>query len=128
MSRLTTHLFEMTGRVQENLRLEIFRAFLDIRGERLRHLVQACCADETFNLDEVGISEWKDRFARKVIVPVWMSGQTIHHGVHGNLKHISMGCCVSASGESMTFFMASRKLVIRLARNGKLSGVEWESI
>jgi hypothetical protein len=85
-----TELFETTRRPQENPRLEIPRSCLDTMGECLRQPVQDCCADLVFNLDEVGISEWEDRVARKVIVPVSMSGETIHHGVHRNLKHISV--------------------------------------
>jgi hypothetical protein len=52
------------------------------------------CAELVFNLDEVGISEWEDRAPRRVIVPVSITDQTIHHGVHHNLKHMSVICCV----------------------------------
>jgi nucleoid DNA-binding protein len=34
-----------------------------------------------FNLDEVGIFEWKDRKDRKAIVPKTMDGQAIHDRV-----------------------------------------------
>jgi hypothetical protein len=105
--RHQTELFETTSWPQENPRLEISPSFLDTMVECLRKHVQDCCADLIFNFDEVGISEWEDRVARKVIAPVSISGQTIHHGVHRNLKHMSVVCCVSASGESMTPFMVS---------------------
>jgi hypothetical protein len=78
---------------------------IDRIGECLRQHVQDCCAGWVFNFDEVGISEWEDRVAQKVIVPVSMSGQMIHDRVHHNLNHISVVCCVSTSGESMTPFM-----------------------
>jgi hypothetical protein len=78
-------------------------------GERLKQNVPSCCAELIFNLDEVGISAWKVRVPPKAIVPISISSQTIHHGVHCNLKHIVMACCVSAAGESMTpFFVSSQ--------------------
>jgi hypothetical protein len=40
-----------------------------------------------------------------------MPGQTIHHGVHPNLKYISAVCCVSADGKSMTPFMVSSQVI-----------------
>jgi hypothetical protein len=38
-------------------------------------------------VDKVGISDWEDRKARKVVVRGTMLGQTIHHG-------IMQGCCL----------------------------------
>jgi hypothetical protein len=67
-------------------------------------------AELIFNLGEVEISEWEDHVPRKVIVPVSMFDQTIHHGVHRNLKHISVVSCLSTVGESMTLFMVSSRV------------------
>jgi hypothetical protein len=75
--------------------------------ECLRQHVQDSCADLVFTLDEVGISEWEDRVARKMIVPISMSEQTVHQRIHRNVKHLSVVCCVSVSEESMTPFMVS---------------------
>jgi hypothetical protein len=54
-----------------------------------------------FNLDEVDMLDWEDRQTRKVVVPATMEGQTIHHGVSRNVKHISVIACLSAAGESL---------------------------
>jgi hypothetical protein len=54
-----------------------------------------------FHLDEVGISDWEDRITKKVIALAAMLGQTIHHGVSRNVKHISVTACMSAAGESL---------------------------
>jgi hypothetical protein len=59
-------------------------------------------AELVFNLDEVGLSEWEDRKDRKVIVPMTMDGQTIHHRASRNVKHISIITCITAGGESLT--------------------------
>jgi hypothetical protein len=34
-----------------------------------------------FDLAEVDMFEWEDRKEKKVIIPMTMDGQTIHHGV-----------------------------------------------
>ena len=124
----TTQLFETTSLPQENSRREIPRSFLDMMVEYLRQHVQDCCADLVFNLDEVEISEREDRIARKVIVWTSMSGQTIHHGVHRNLMHMSVEYCVLASGESMSPFVASSQVQDSVIESLKTEGSEWESI
>jgi hypothetical protein len=82
------------------------------------------CAELVFNLDEVGISEWKDRAPRKVIVPVSMTDQTIHHGIHRNLKHMSVICCVSAAGESLTPFVVSSQVNDKVIETLKIEGFQ----
>jgi hypothetical protein len=67
----------------------------------MEEAVQSCVRGRFFNLDEVGVgvSEWEDRKSKKVVQPAAMGGQTIHHGVNRNLKHITIRTCVAASGE-----------------------------
>jgi hypothetical protein len=100
-------LLETTSRPQENRRLEILRSFLDTMIESLHEHQSSSCAELVFSVDEVGISEWEDRAWWKVIVPVSMTGQTIHQSIHCNLKHIFVISCVSAAGESLIPFMVS---------------------
>jgi hypothetical protein len=50
-----------------------------------------------FDLDEVGISDWGNRKAKQDIALAAMFGQTIHHGVSRNVKHISVITCLSAA-------------------------------
>jgi hypothetical protein len=64
-------------------------------------------AELVFNLDEACISEWEDRAPRKVIVSVSMTDNIIHYGVHRNLKHMPVICCVLAGGGSLTLFVVS---------------------
>jgi hypothetical protein len=55
-----------------------------------------------------------------------MTGQTIYHAVHRNLKHMSVVACISAAGEQMTPFLGCpqgntvvvRKLIIEGFRMG----------
>jgi hypothetical protein len=96
--------------------------------EYLNEHLPASCAELVFNVDEVGISECEDRALRKVIVPVSMTDQTIHHGRHRNRKYISVICCVSAAGESLIPFMASSqvndKVMEQLTIEGFRMGVD----
>jgi hypothetical protein len=80
------------------------------------------CAESVFHLDEVGISEWEDRAPRRVICPVSMTDQTIHHGVHRNLKHMSVICCVSAAGESLAPFVVSSQVIDKVIETLEIEG------
>jgi hypothetical protein len=80
------------------------------------------CAELVFNIGMVSISEWEDRAPRKVIVPVSMTDQKIHHGVHRNLKHMSVICCVSAAGESLTPFIVSSQVNDKVMETLKIEG------
>jgi hypothetical protein len=80
--------------------------FLERIIRDLNEHVQGCVAELVFNLDEVDISEWEDRTLRKVAVPATMDGQTMHHAVSWNVKHISLIACVWAAGESLALYIA----------------------
>jgi hypothetical protein len=62
-----------------------------------------------FNLDKVGMSvcryvgmsEWKDRKDKKMIITKTMDSQTIHHRASRNVKHISIITYISVGGESL---------------------------
>jgi hypothetical protein len=109
-------LTERNSTPQEEVRLEVPRVFLDETNRCLRDHVQGMKAELVFNLDEVGISEWEDRKDKKVIVPKTMEGQTIHHRVSRNVKHISIITCITAGGESLTPYMVTSQDSERLRR------------
>jgi hypothetical protein len=52
-----------------------------------------------FDLDKVGVSEWKGDTPKKVVIPASTAGDSIHHGVNRNLKHVPIVKCIEASGE-----------------------------
>jgi hypothetical protein len=107
----------------------VLRDFIEAAIEDLWDDVHNMCTEFVFNLDEIGISEWEDMIARRVIVPLAMRGQRIFHSVHRNLKHISAVTCISAAGEHMTPFMVCsqvNKSVERLLkRQGFRFGVDF---
>jgi hypothetical protein len=94
-------LIQTTSTQQEKQRLPIRRAFLERTVRNLNKHVQGCVSELVFNLDKVGISNWEDRKARKVVVLATMDGQPIHHAVSRNVKHSSVIACEFAAGESL---------------------------
>jgi hypothetical protein len=102
LTRHAEQLFETKSIPQENPRFEVPRVFPQTGLDRFRDHVHQACAELVFNLDESGIREREDRCMRRLIVPSAMKGQTVFHGVHRNLKHISVVACISAAGEHIT--------------------------
>jgi hypothetical protein len=114
---------------QEEARLEVPRVFLDETIRCLREYVHGMKAELVFNLDEVGVSEWEDRKEMKVVVPITLSGQTIHHRASRQVKHMSVIACISAAGESLTPYIVtsqdSESLRTKLMRRGVRLGVDF---
>jgi hypothetical protein len=88
--------------------------------------VQGCVSKLVFNLDEVGISDWEDRKTKKVIPLAAMLGQTIHHGVSRNVKHISLICCMSAAAESLLHYMVTSQNSSIVQEHLKKQGVRFD--
>jgi hypothetical protein len=86
---------------QEEQRLQVPRAFLERTVRDLNKHVQGCISELVFNLDEVGIPDWEDRNARRVVVVATMDGRPIRHAVSRNVKHMSVIAWASAAGESL---------------------------
>jgi hypothetical protein len=130
ISRHLDELSEVKSTPQENPRLEVPRVFLDETIRCLQDYVHGMKAELVFNLDEVGMSEWEDRKPKKVVVPITMIGQPIHHGASRSVRHISLIACVSAAGESLTPFIVtsqmSDNIVKRLMSRGVRLGVDFQ--
>jgi hypothetical protein len=61
-------IIQTTRSPQEEQRLHGPRVLLERTVYNLNEYVQGCPVELVFNLDEVGISEWEDRKARKVVL------------------------------------------------------------
>jgi hypothetical protein len=86
---------------QEEQRLQVLRAFIERTVRNLNKQVQGCVVELVSNLNEIGISDWKDRIMRNVVVQATIDDQTIHHAVSRNEKHISVIARMSAAAESL---------------------------
>jgi hypothetical protein len=85
---------------QEEDRLQVSRVFLERTVQNLNEYVQGCIVERVFNLDELGISDWEDCKARKVVVSA--SRSMIRHQISRKVKLISVIACISVAGESPT--------------------------
>jgi hypothetical protein len=115
-------IFETKSSPQENQRLAVPRAFLEVGIEEIKTHVQNACAELVFNLDEIGISESEDRIERKVSVPSTMRDEKIFHGIHRGLKHISVAACISASGDHIISFVISSQVSDAVVWKLKIDG------
>jgi hypothetical protein len=91
---------QATSGAEEERRSQVRGVFLETIIQELHEYVQGCVAKLVFKLHKIGISVWEDRKMNKVIARAAMLGQTKHHRLSRNMKHISMISCVSAAGES----------------------------
>jgi hypothetical protein len=69
------------------------------------------------------MSDWEDRKDKKVIVPTALDGQTIHHRISRNVRHISIIACISAGGESVTPYIVTSQDFDRVRERPKSRGV-----
>jgi hypothetical protein len=98
------------------------RAFLEAGIEGFRDHVHDLCAELVFHVNEIGIGEWEDLTKRRVMVSLTMRGQTIFHGIHRNLKQISVVACISAAWDHMMPFFVCSQVNDALERRLKTEG------
>jgi hypothetical protein len=55
-----------------------------------------------FHLDETGLSDWKERKSKPVIVPSDATQTLLHYPVDGGIRHHTLLCCISAFGDAYT--------------------------
>jgi hypothetical protein len=53
-----------------------------------------------FSLDETGLSDWGKRKAKPVIIPSHASSSTLYYSIDRAIRHHTLLCCVSASGDA----------------------------
>jgi hypothetical protein len=78
--------------------LQVPRVFLDQTGRSMHEAVQGRPADLVVRLDEVGISDWEYRQAKKVVVPRTAALHSIHHPLSPSVKYISVVACIPRVG------------------------------
>ena len=89
----------------EDSRMLVPREYLKQHLINMKKYVEGRMSELTFNLDEVGCSDWEDRKPKCVIIPKNTDSDEIFHSVDRSSKHISLLVCVSAAGDSLTPMM-----------------------
>jgi hypothetical protein len=110
---------------QEDSRLQVPREFLEETIRCMEEAVQGVVRDLVFNLDELGVSEVEDRKPKHAVIPTSPSGQTIHHGVNRNLKHVRIVACVAASVEHVIPYLITSQDSPALQDDSKRHGIEF---
>lgn len=87
---------------QEDLRMSVPRAYLKQHIINMHKHLEGRFSELTFNLDEVGSSEWEDRKPKKVFVDANLDSNHITHLVSRKIPHMTLLTCVSAAGDSLT--------------------------
>jgi hypothetical protein len=57
-------------------------------------------AELIFNLGETGLSDWEERKTKPVIILSHASSSTLHYPIDRAIRHHTLHCCVSASGDA----------------------------
>jgi hypothetical protein len=101
---LDRHKSEVSGVTvvpQEKLRLEVPRCYLEEYLTLIKKIVPIVPTElSLFNLDEPGLSEWENRRSKPVLVPAQEQESTLHYPVDRPVRHHTLLCCVTASGDS----------------------------
>jgi hypothetical protein len=110
---------------QELSRRQIPRAFLDRYITLIKTWVPLVPAELIFNMDETGLSDWEERKPKPVIVPSSMDDSFLHYPVDRAIRHQTLLCCVSASGDaSCPLFVCSNAAALSIFQTGIREGVD----
>jgi hypothetical protein len=85
---------------QEQLRLRIPRESLNDYISLTKEYVSLIPAELIFDLDETGLSDWEERKTKPVIIPSLAFSSTHHYPIDRAIRHRTLLCCVSASGDT----------------------------
>jgi hypothetical protein len=86
--------------LQEQLRLRILREYLNDYTSLIREYAPLVAPELIFNLDETGSSDWEERKTKPVIISYRASSSTFHYPIDRAIRHHTLPCCVSASGDA----------------------------
>jgi hypothetical protein len=85
---------------QEQLRLRIPREYLNDYISLIKEYVPLVPAELIVNLDETDLSDWEERKTKPVIIPSHASSSVLHYPIDRAIRHHTLLCCVSASGDA----------------------------
>jgi hypothetical protein len=85
---------------QELPPLQIPRSCLERYITLIKTWVPLVPAKLIFNLDETGLSDWEERKAKPVMIPTTIEDSHLHYPVDRGIRHQTLLCCISASGDA----------------------------
>jgi hypothetical protein len=101
---LDQHKSEVSGATvapQEKVRLVVPRCYLEEYLTLAKKIVPIVALELLFNLDETELSESENRRSKPVLVRTQeQESLTLHYPVHRSVRHYTLLCCATASGDS----------------------------
>ena len=95
------------------------RDFLTAHFTNMKQIVEGCCSELCFNLDEVGSSDWEERKIKKVRISKSSNTKKVNNVVSRKLKHQTLVALVSYAGDALTpLLIASCYVEEDLKKNG----------
>jgi hypothetical protein len=64
-------------------------------------------AELIFNLDETGLSDWEERKPKPALIPTDLRDSHFHYPADRAIRHQTLLCCVSASGDAYSLLLMS---------------------
>jgi hypothetical protein len=81
-------------------RLQIPRRHLDAYINLIKSYIPLVPSELVFNLDETGLSDWEERRPKPVLIRADLANQSLHYPVDRAIRHQTLLCCISASGDA----------------------------
>jgi hypothetical protein len=106
LDRWQDHIIRTVVKPQEQLRLQIPREYLNDYISLIKTYTPLVPAELIFNLDETGLSDWEERKAKPVIIQSHASQTALHYPIDRTVRHHTLLCCVSASGDAYCPFLS----------------------
>jgi hypothetical protein len=100
MDRQKNEVSGVTVAPQEKVRLEVLRCYREESLTLIKKIVPIVPTELLFNLDETGLSEWENRRSKPLLVPTQEQESTLNYPVNRSVRHHTLLCCVTASGDS----------------------------
>jgi hypothetical protein len=85
---------------QEQLRLRIPRDYLNDYISLTKEYGPLVPAELIFNFDQTGFSDWEEGKTKPVIIPSHASSSTHHYPIDRAIRHHTLLCCASSSGDA----------------------------
>jgi hypothetical protein len=106
-------------------RLQVPRLYLNQYIDIIKNWIPLVPAELIYNLDESGLSDWEDAKPKPVLVPVDLGDSMIHYPVNRQIRHQTLLCCISASGDAYCpLLVSARQSVLQVFEMGVRDGID----
>jgi hypothetical protein len=90
----------VTAAPQEKVRLEVPHCYREEYLTLIKKIAPIVPSELLFDLDETELSEWENQRSKSVLVTTQEQEFTPHYPVDRSVRHDTILCCVTASGDS----------------------------